>query len=134
MKFFISAIVMLLSIQISTAQANRCEEEVYSKSLLNLTHKVLNKTLNREDNPYQNPLSLVKYDAPLYCGVQAYGGAEYTLVSVKVTVDEYSTTGASSYRMKETCFISFRYVDGWVAEHITCDNQLNIDDELSISL
>lgn len=134
MKALFSSLIIILLFQTSITQANMCEKEVYSKTLLSLTDKVLNSVLNRDENAYENPLGLVEYQAPMYCGVHTYSGTKYTLVSVKVTVDEFSTEGAESYRMKDTCFISFTFNDQWVAEHISCDEQLSIEEELSITL
>lgn len=66
----------------------------------------------------------------MYCGVENINGIDHTVVSVKVTVDELSTMSDDSNRMKDTCFISFVYEDEWVAVHILCDEQLNIEEEL----
>lgn len=134
MKALFSTLLIVILFQSSISQANQCEEEVYSKTLLSLTDKVLNSVLNRDENAYENPLGLVEYQAPLYCGVHNYSGTKYTLVSVKVTVDEFSTEGPESYKIYDTCFISFTYDDQWVAEHISCDEQLSIEEELSVTL
>lgn len=132
MKAIFSITLIIFSFYNTVSHASfECEEEVYNKNLINLTESILMDVLNRDENAHENPLELVEHKAPMYCGSHDYMGTRYSVVSVEVTVDKYSTQDGTLYRVSDTCHISFTRDDGeWFGEQISCYEALDIEEEL----
>lgn len=113
----------------SWAQASTCKTEVYSKGVLAAVDQALQNTINREENAYQNPLSLVSYTAPTICGY--YPNEEIMIVSTDVVFNEiYVDDGATKQERTDTCEVTVQKVDkAWEPIAIFC-YELEIDKDL----
>jgi len=74
---------------------------------LRVLEMTLENELNRDENAYENPLSLVNYQNPRFCSLE-YTGLEERVAEVEVTVIEYFEEGGEN-ELSDTCTLYYTH-------------------------